>query len=91
MNVLLAFLACRRCPHHLEESGPSFWSCILDSSGCTMLSIPGFSLELNLRAEKELMEHCRTGLRQEPHPRPGVAKIPALNKVLDSELTTVSG
>lgn len=56
-----------------------------------MLSIPGFSLELNLRAEKELMEHCRTGLRQEPHPRPGVAKIPALNKVLDSELTTVSG
>lgn len=51
-NVSLAFLAHRRCPHHIEESGPLFWSRILDSAGFAMLSILGFTLEL--------MAHCNT-------------------------------
>lgn len=37
---------------------------ILDSPGCTTLNIPSFLLELNLRAEKELMEHSRTEAAQ---------------------------
>lgn len=67
-NVSLAFLAHRRYPDRLEERGPLFQSHVLDLSGSATLSILAFTPELNLR-QKEVMEHCRTGHRQEPKAR----------------------